>query len=129
MGKNRAWDWFRQAQDDLCWAKDSLKAGHYAQTCFIAQQVGEKVLKAIALHRGYAQVKSHSILEIARALEINDEIEQIAKRLDQYHISTRYPDAFPAGAPFEFYTEEQAIEAVSFAERLMEIVEKTLTPD
>lgn len=121
MGTNRAMDWFKQAEDDLCWAQDSFKAGHFAQTCFIAQQVGEKALKALALHRGYMQVKSHSILEIARALGVNGEIEQIAKRLDQYYISTRYPDAFPAGAPFEFYTEEQAAEAIAFAKRLVEL--------
>lgn len=121
MATNRSKDWFKQAEDDLCWARDSFAAGHFAQTCFIAQQVGEKALKAVALHRGYTQVKSHSILEIARALEVNGEIEGIAKRLDQYYISTRYPDAFPTGAPFEFYTEEQAAEALAFAQRLMEL--------
>ncbi len=70
MAQNRAMDWFKQAKDDLCWAQDSFNAGHFAQTCFIAQQVGEKVLNAVALYRGYMQVKSHSILEIARALEV-----------------------------------------------------------
>ncbi|GAB4373285.1 MAG: HEPN domain-containing protein [Spirochaetales bacterium] len=121
MKTNRARDWFKQAQDDLCWAEDTFKAGHFAQTCFITQQVGEKALKAVALYRGYTQIKSHSILEIARALEVNGEIERIAKRLDQYYISTRYPDAFPAGAPFEYYTEEQASEALAFARRLLEL--------
>ncbi|MCX7788570.1 MAG: HEPN domain-containing protein [Spirochaetes bacterium] len=128
MAQNRAMDWFKQAKDDLCWAEDSFKARHYAQTCFIAQQVGEKALKAVALSRGYMQVKSHSILEIARALEADGEIQQIARRLDQYYIGTRYPDAFPAGAPFEFYTKDQAAEALAFANRLVELTEKMLSP-
>ncbi len=122
MGPNRGFDWFRQSRDDLLWAKDTLKAGRFAQACFAAQQVGEKAIKALALKRSYTEVRSHSILEIARALKLNDEIEAIAKRLDQYYISSRYPDAFPAGAPSDFFTREQAEEAVRLAGRMVEIV-------
>jgi HEPN domain-containing protein len=46
----------------------------------------------------------------------------MAKRLDLYFISARYPDAFPSGAPFEFFTRDQAEEAVSFAEKIVESV-------
>jgi HEPN domain-containing protein len=65
MGPNRGFDWFRQSRDDLLWAKDTLKAGRFAQACFAAQQVGEKAIKALALKRSYTEVRSHSILEIA----------------------------------------------------------------
>ena len=58
---NRARDWYRQAQDDLLWVRDTLGS------------------------------------------------------------SARYPDAFPSGAPFEYFTSEQAQEAVGFAERAVEI--------
>ncbi len=122
MKKNRAFDWFRQAQNDLLWAKDTLDARRYAQACFTAQQVGEKAIKALALNRGYDEVRSHSILEIAQELDENGEIEDIAKRLDQYYISARYPDAFPAGAPFEFFSETQAEEAYGFAARIVDII-------
>jgi len=116
---NRAGDWLRQAKEDLKWAKDSLSAGYYSQTCFVSQQIGEKVLKAIALNRGYVQIRSHSMLEIARLLKIDGDIEAIAMRLDQYYIASRYPDAFPSGAPFEYFTKSQVQEAFSFAERLV----------
>jgi HEPN domain-containing protein len=69
MKVNRAFDWFRQARDDLLWARDTLNSGRYAQACFTAQQVGVKAIKALALKLGYDEVRSHSILEIANALK------------------------------------------------------------
>lgn len=116
---NRAMDWLKQAENDLLWAKDTLTSKHYAQACFICQQVAEKSLKSIALFRDFDAVKSHSVMEIAKSLGINDEMEMMAKKLDLYYISTRYPDAVPAGAPFEFFSRDQAEEAVGFAERFI----------
>ncbi len=117
---DRADDWLRQAENDLLWAEDTLRAGRYAQACFAAQQAAEKALKAVALRKGADQVRSHSILEIARALQVDGEVENAAKRLDLYYISARYPDAFPAGAPFEFFTEDQAREAIGLARLIVE---------
>lgn len=126
---NRWNDWLRQAEDDLLWAKDTLEKKRYAQACFTAQQVGEKALKALALHLGYDSIRSHSIREIAEALEINGDIANMAKRLDLYYISARYPDAFPSGAPFEYFTPDQAEEAVFFAEKLVVDVRKRVTSE
>jgi len=107
--------WLRQALDDLEWLADSLAAGHYAQSCFVAQQVAEKAMKAIAYARGTEIVKTHSILALARALSVNGEIEKAAQVLDQYYMTTRYPDALPDGYPGEFFTAEQASEAMRLA--------------
>lgn len=112
---NRSEDWLKQAQNDYLWGMDTLKAGHFAQCCFIAQQIAEKALKAAAYHRGYEIVKGHSVKAIVEALGINGPLATAAMRLDQYYIATRYPDAFPAGAPFEYFTREQAAEALEFA--------------
>ena len=119
---NRSGDWLRQAEDDLLWARDTLQAERWAQCCFVAQQTAEKALKALALHRGYETVRTHSITETAKALGENGELERMGKRLDLYYISARYPDAFPAGAPFEYFTRDQADEAVSFAESIIRII-------
>ena len=129
MARSRANDWFRQSKDDLLWAQETLDSQRYAQACFAAQQVGEKAIKALAFSRGNDEVRSHSILEISHALGENDEIEQIAMRLDQYYISARYPDAFPSGAPFEFFTRDQASEAVGFAARLVELIAERFNGD
>ena len=88
----------------------------------MCQQAAEKAIKSLALSRGFDQIKSHSIFEIVIELDINNELKHIAQRLDQYYISTRYPDAFPSGAPFQFYTEEQASEAVKFADEFLQSI-------
>ena len=119
----RAQKWLMQAKDDLDWLVDSLKGGHYAQTCFIAQQVGEKAVKALAYYRGAEVIKSHSILAIARSLEFNAEIEKAGQILDQYYMTTRYPDTLPDGYPGEYFTREQAVEAERLARLILETIE------
>ena len=63
--------WIGQATEDLLWGEDSLRGKHYAQTCFISQQIGEKVMKALAYFRGHEVVKSHSIVKMANLLGVN----------------------------------------------------------
>ena len=117
--KNRSADWIRQAQNDLLWAKDSLESGFFAQTCYISQQIAEKSLKAYGLYKGYDQVRSHSVTQICKALDINGDMERMGKELDLYYISARYPDAFPEGAPFEYFSRDQAIKAFEYAETIL----------
>ena len=117
--KNRAHDWLSQAENDFLWAKETRQNGRFAQTCFICQQLSEKAIKSVAYSRGFEMIKSHSISEIAKNLNINGDIEKIAKRLDMYYISSRYPDAFPSGAPFQYFSDEQAAEAIGFAEIIL----------
>jgi len=113
---NRSQDWLNQAENDLRWGRDSLSAGHFAPACFVAQQVAEKALKSIGYARGADLVKGHSVLVLVEDLGINGPIREAAQRLDQYYISTRYPDSVPSGAPFQFFTEKQAIDAIAMAE-------------
>jgi HEPN domain-containing protein len=126
MSANRAIDWLRQAENDFLWARDTLNAGRYAQACFIAQHIGEKSLKALAYKRGFDLIKSHSVLEISRALELPEDIKNLGKLLDLYYIPTRYPDAFPSGAPFEYFTHEQASNAIDSAEHILIHVREAL---
>lgn len=123
----RSRDWLAQAEDDLCWCADTCAAGRWSQACFVAQQTAEKAMKALAIKRGYTTIRSHSVKELAQALQINDEIETMARRLDLYYISARYPDAFPSGAPFEFFSEEQAREALDFAGRIVAHIKAVLS--
>jgi HEPN domain-containing protein len=122
--KSRAGDWLKQAGADLAWAQSSYESGHWAQVCFICQQVGEKALKAVALVRGASQVRSHSIVEIAAALGLDEELTRMGKRLDLYYITTRYPDSFASGAPYEYFEEDQALEAVEFADKFVQRARK-----
>jgi len=121
--RNRARDWLEQARNDLEWGRASADSDFHSQACFIAQQVAEKALKALAYYRGAELVRGHSVAVVCRELEINGELEKAALRLDQYYIPTRYPDAQPAGAPFRFFSEEQSSEALAFAALFIEKVE------
>jgi HEPN domain-containing protein len=128
MANDRSNDWLRQAKDDMGWAHDTFDAERWSQACYIAQQIGEKALMALAMRRGADRVRSHSIADIAKALAINGEIERAAKRLDQYYMTTRYPDALPSGAPFEYFDREQAAEALAYAENILSFVEAAWLP-
>jgi len=127
--RSRARDWLRQAEDELLWAGDLLATRRWAAVCFLAQQVAEKSLKAIALARGALQMKSHSTLELAEALGVDGEIDEMARILDQYYISTRYPDAFSTGSPSQYFVERQALEALGFAKAFVDRAREELGPD
>lgn len=50
----------------------------------------------------------------------------MSRYLDLYYISGRYPDAFPAGAPFEMITRQQAERALTAAEKIYRIIKGRL---
>jgi len=126
MTRNRAQDWLAQARNDLDWGLTSMKAGFFSQACFIAQQVAEKALKAVAYHRGAELIKGHSVLAVCRELKINGALEAQARLLDQFYIPTRYPDAQPSGAPYEFFSCQQAEQALEFARNFLAAAEGSL---
>jgi HEPN domain-containing protein len=123
---NRYLDWMRQAENDLRWAEHTLAGGFFSQTCFIAQQAGEKTLKAYCFFKGFDIVRTHSIFQIVRQLGENGELEKFARELDIYYVSARYPDAFPDGAPFEIITSDQAERALTASRQIFDIVRRRL---
>jgi HEPN domain-containing protein len=116
-------DWLNQAKEDLKWGYDSAKTGHFGGACFLSQQCAEKALKALAFFRGFSDVRSHSIKKISESLGINGEIHKASLKLDQYYISTRYPDSVPEGHPAEFFDDEMAASALQLAEMIIQRVE------
>jgi HEPN domain-containing protein len=59
-------------------------------------------------------------MKIAEALALNGDLAVAARKLDRYYISARYPDAYAEGAPYEYFDEEQAHEALGFARAFVE---------
>ena len=117
--------WLKHAHSELRFGGLALENGFYAQACFIAQQVAEMALKAIAYYRRADAVKAHSIKNISQALGINGKIETYGRKLDMYYTSTRCPDALPDNiVPAEFFTVEQAREALQMAKEILEIADK-----
>jgi HEPN domain-containing protein len=118
--------WLAQAENDLAFAEHGLRLGFYAQTCFLAQQVAEKALKALHYARGARIVIGHSVDGLLEALEPEaaelGELRRMAKELDQHYVPARYPNALPGTAPFQVYTEEQASRAIETARRIVAFV-------
>ena len=89
----------------------------------MSQQAAGKALKSVAYGRGDRFVIGHSLQELLNDLvgthEDLNSLREAARRLDQYYIATRYPDALPGGLPFETYTGGQAEEAVQMASEIV----------
>ena len=120
--KNRRDDalrWLRQAENDLAFGQVALREGFFSQTCFLAQQIAEKGLKALLYYHGSRSVTGHSLAALLVQLEnTHPELSEQAESLtvlDQYYIPTRYPDALPESAPFEVYSRSQAEGAMDIA--------------
>ena len=113
--------WLRQAEHDLAFGRLALKERFFAQACFVAQQTGEKALKAIAYAQGERVVIGHSLVELVSRLQ--DRVATLRARredagiLDQYYVPTRYPNGLAGGVPFEAFGETQAVGALAAAER------------
>jgi HEPN domain-containing protein len=124
MMSNRSADWFRQAEADLRHARNSREDGDYEWSCFAAHQAAEKALKALFLIHG-SDAWGHTITiligNLPKEVEIPPEtLVDSARILDKYYIPTRYPNGFESGAPTDFYTAQEALNAIQQAEVILE---------
>ncbi len=123
--------WLEQAEEDLKWARDLAERGGYHIACFLAQQVGEKALKAFLYAQGEEIVLGHSIERLCRsAARWEGLFDERVKRwaiLDGYYVPTRYPNSLPDSIPARVYTQDAAREAVRLAEEIVTQVQKLLS--
>ena len=117
--------WMAQSENDLQFAKMALKEGFFSQCCFISQQAAEKAVKAVHYKQGVRIVIGHSIFQLIGKLleESLTELIENAKLLDQFYITSRYPNGIPGGSPFEVFTRKQAEEAIQGAELIYQWAE------
>lgn len=119
-------DWLRQARKDLGHAESALKGGDYEWACFAAQQSAEKAVKSLLHARGIT-VFGHAVTFLVTELPPDDKPSEAlldsARELDTHYITSRYPDAHPAGAPLDYYTRGTAERAVEAARGMVEHVE------
>lgn len=124
----RAFAWLYQAQEDLRWGEDSLKLGHFSQTCFVAQQVAEKSLKALGYYQGFDIIKGHNLSQLSKKLNFNGDVLKAAQILDLYYSSSRYPDVLPDfGIPSLQFGIDQAGQALDLARIVFEKVKEELS--
>lgn len=120
---DRSKDWMAQAKRDLEHAAKDVVDGYYEHACFEAQQSAEKAVKAIYQHlhgEGWGHRVSKLLQELAGfGSHPPPDLIDDGKILDQYYVPARYPNGFESGAPMDFFTREQADDAVRRAERII----------
>ena len=120
--------WFDQAEADLKTSRDCLKDQNYYASAFFSQQSAEKALKGFLYSKGYRALITHSVTEL---LEESSKFERIlesfidyGKELDRHYIGSRYPNFYPKGPAYKYYTKEMAEKCLSYAELILKEVKK-----
>jgi HEPN domain-containing protein len=120
---SREADWLRQAARDLEQARSSVAGGFFEWACFAAHQAAEKAVKAVVECVGGAPW-GHSVRFLLESLPsppvVPPETLDHARELDHFYVPTRYPNGFPAGAPMDYYSRENAEDAVRRASALLD---------
>ncbi len=118
--------WLRTALKNLDSARGDLERGDFNWACFKAHQAAEMALKAL-LHGLGLPAYGHSLSKLLQRIEeadlkASEENMKLAKSLDKLYVPTRYPNAWSEGSPHEYYTEEDADQAIEYAKKLIEWV-------
>lgn len=94
--------WLEAAGVDLRAAAVLLNEEIFELACFHAQQAVEKALKGLLVERSGTHPKGHSLEQLLSMPEVSEEERgrwrAESRRLDEYYLPTRYPDAMPLGA-------------------------------
>lgn len=122
--------WLDQAEADLKTARDCLKDGNYYASAFFSQQAAEKALKGLLYSRGYRALLTHSVTELleeASKLSLSfTAYLDYGRELDRHYIGSRYPNLYPSGPAYKYYTKEIAERCVSYAESILREAERLL---
>jgi len=126
---NRAGDWLAQAERDLQHARHSRDAGDYEWACFAAQQAAEKAVKAALLAlggEGWGHSVTRLLADLAQRQTVATDLLDAARRLDKHYLPTRYPNSFPAGAPRDYYTAQEAQQAIVDAAAIYDLCRQSV---
>jgi len=118
-------NWFKQAEADLRSARNSKKSFDFYMSVFASQQTVEKALKALCLYKLREFPKGHSIIYLARKVDVPERMLSGIRDLNPEYLSTRYPD-MAAGIPAELYDESIAARHLKTAEQVIEWVKKQI---
>ena len=115
--------WMSMAKKTLKSAERDLNGGDFNWSCFKSQQAAEFAVKAFLWGIGKPKY-GHAVSKLIK--EIDDVPEDIVKacmRLDKFYTAPRYADMWSEGAPYEYYSKEEAEEAIYYASKVMGFVE------
>jgi len=133
MSYSRYIDWLDEGLDDYATALDLHRLKRYSKACYFAHQACEKAAKALLIKKLGRYETIHSVAELLRraseVVEVPEELISKADFLDGLYVPTRYPNAWPAGAPYRHYTAEDSEKAISYAREVLELVKREIEGD
>ncbi len=120
----------QQAFKDINHAIESKKIQHYEWAVLAAQQAAEKAIKAL-----YFEIRieawGHSLLkllkELPEAYYVPKRFIKATKSLDKHYIASRYPNGFASGAPMDYYTKDDAEEAIKNGEKVFQFCKNQIS--
>ena len=123
--------WLITAQQDLLAAKLLSQNRFYAHACFLAQQCGEKALKALWYlydREPWGSSVQRLVTEYPGASNLPDLDDWIyrAAALDRYYVPTRYPSGLPDLTPNQSYFKQDAETAIFQAAIFVEAAQKAI---
>jgi HEPN domain-containing protein len=127
---NRAKDWLKQAEGDLQHSRNALGSGDYDWACFAAQQSAEKAVKGLILAKegeGWGHSVMRLLKDLSQVMTVPEALIRSAMRLDKHYIATRYPNGFDTGAPKEYYTDEDAQQAIADAQAVYDFCRQSFS--
>ena len=111
--------WLVFAREDLQVAEILLEKAIYNQSCFHAQQCVEKALKGLLIHHLQRMPpKIHVTADLLALLPpewFADVKAELLEKMDDYYITTRYPDVLPGTLAESLPGDVEAEEAIALA--------------
>lgn len=122
--------WLEQAERDAKNAEVLFNAELYDGCCFHCQQSAEKGLKGFLYGKGFRALVTHSVVDLLEESSKSEksfgEFIDLGKELDRHYIGSRYPNFYPSGAPYKYYTRGMAEECLNYAALILTEVKKFL---
>jgi HEPN domain-containing protein len=114
--------WQAHARSTLRSAYIDKSSGFYNWACFKAQQSAEYSAKAFLRGIGFDSF-GHSVSMLLKKGGFGEDSIKLAKKIDKYYIPTRYTDAWSEGLPEDYYTIEEAEDALECSEKVISEVD------
>ena len=117
-------DWLHKAEEDELSLRAVLKGGAPSTACFLAQQIVEKLLKALLVFYEKPFPRIHDLVALAALVEtIAPRIKEYKANIEflsLYYAETRYPGDYPE------ITRSESEKAFNFALEVKEFVLKVI---
>ena len=123
-------DWMKQANRDLQQARILLENQGYEWACFAAQQSAEKAVKALfqkLAADAWGSSVTMLLANLPESVKPAAELINKAKELDKHYIASRYPDSYPTGAPFQYYTKAEAERSIQYSDEVIRFCENKIS--